>query len=78
MTNKHARSRADQQVFRFLRPLPVSCVRVPVTGTGKGTHELVLVSVNLEVVDASVQHLCCTMHEIVKELVGETQEERVN
>lgn len=75
MTTKYAKSRADQQVFTFLRPLPVSCVHFPVTGTGKGTHELVLVSVNLGAVGASLQHLCCAIYEIAKELVGETWEE---
>lgn len=72
MTPKYARSRADQVAFRFLYPFPVSCVRVPVTGTGKGTCELVLVSANLGVVGASLQQLCCVVHEIAKELVGET------
>lgn len=32
---EYARSRADQHVFRFLCPLPVSCVCVPWNGHGK-------------------------------------------
>lgn len=33
---EYARSRADQHVFRFLCPLPVSCVCVPWDWHGEG------------------------------------------
>lgn len=52
MATKYTRSRDGQQVFKFLHPLPVSCVYVTMTGTGKGTHDLALVSTNLGAVGA--------------------------